>query len=196
MVFNQPGKHDSVSDTRQAQKRKTGRHREGYGYREHTRHSRHASWLPQVFVFTHEEHLNIKLLQKHVSALSHLSVTLLRLDNSTHPINEKPHRCANLPPISCFEHQAFPSTIFFFSITYEACHFPLPGAASIPRGCPNLPIWKQIPLQCSLNCKIQMHISTLKHIQKQKIWKKKSYLWARKRSFMQSMICMCSFNER
>lgn len=107
-----------------------------------TRHSRHAGWLPQVFAFTHEEHLNIKLLQKHVSALAHLSVTPLRLDNSTRPINEKPRRCANLPPISCLEHQTFPSTIFFFSITYEACHFPLPGAASVPHGCPNLPIWK------------------------------------------------------
>lgn len=140
--LNQPRKHNSVSDTRQAQKRKMGRHREAYGTESTTRHSRHASWLPQVFAFTHEEHLNIKLLQKHVSALAHLSVTPLRLDNSTRPINEKPRRCANLPPISCLEHQTFPSTIFFFSITYEACHFPLPGAASVPHGCPNLPIWK------------------------------------------------------
>lgn len=80
-----------------------------------TRHSRHASWLPQVFVFTHEEHLNIKL-QKHVSTLAHLSVTPLRLDNSTRPINEKPQRCANLLNSPNFLHRTsdFPFNHFLF----------------------------------------------------------------------------------
>lgn len=39
-------------------------------------HMQAASWLPQVSIFTHVEHLNFKLLQKHVSSLTHLSVTL------------------------------------------------------------------------------------------------------------------------
>jgi len=51
----------------------------------HSHHVHTASWLPQVSAFTHEEHLNFKLLQKHVSALAHLSVTLQRPDNSTSP---------------------------------------------------------------------------------------------------------------
>lgn len=44
-----------------------------YGAARHSHRVHAASWLPQVFVFTHEEHLNIKLLQKHVSARAHLS---------------------------------------------------------------------------------------------------------------------------
>lgn len=114
VVFIQPRKH-SVSDT--------DRHRRGrqadterlMGTESTTRHSRHASWLPQVFVFTHEEHLNIKL-QKHVSTLAHLSVTPLRLDNSTRPINEKPQRCANLLNSPNFLHRTsdFPFNHFLF----------------------------------------------------------------------------------
>lgn len=79
-----------------------------YSAARHSYHVYAASWLPQVFVFTHEEHLNIKLLQKHVSALAHLSVTLQRLDKSASTINVKLAGCANLPPASCLQRQTFP----------------------------------------------------------------------------------------
>lgn len=111
----------------------------------HRAHTHTARWLPQVSVFTHEEHLNFKLLQKHVSALTRLSVTPQRLDNRTSTINVKLAGCANLPPISCLQHETFLPNAYFFSIIYEACHFPLPKASPYQRGCPNLPNFEAHP---------------------------------------------------
>lgn len=79
-----------------------------YAAARHSHRVHAASWLPQVFVFTHEEHLNIKLLQKHVSALAHLSVSLQRPDKSASTINVKLAGCANLPLVSLLTASDFP----------------------------------------------------------------------------------------
>ena len=89
--------------------------------------------------------MNFKLLQKHVSALTRLSVTPQRLNNRTSTINVKLAGCANLPPISCLQHETFLPNAYFFSIIYEACHFPLPKASPYQRGCPNLPNFEAHP---------------------------------------------------
>lgn len=90
----------------------------------HSYHVHTAIWLPQVFVFTHEEHLNIELLQKHVSALTHLSVILQRFDNGTSAINVKLGGCANLPQFPAHSIRLCLPTCRIFSIIYEPCHFP------------------------------------------------------------------------
>lgn len=107
----------------------------------HSHHIRTASWLPQVSVFTHEEHLNFKLLQKHVSALAHLSVTLQHPDNSTSTINVKLGECANFTPISCLQQQTFLSNVLFFSIIHEACHFPCQKHLHINEDVPICQSW-------------------------------------------------------
>lgn len=98
------------------------------------RHTHTASSLPQVSVFTHQEHLNFILPQKHVSGLTRLSVTPQHADNSTRVINVKLQRCANLPPISCLQYRTRPITCVFFSIMYEACHFPCQKASPYQQG--------------------------------------------------------------
>lgn len=112
-----------------------------YTVARHSHHIHTASWLPQVSVFTHEEHLNFKLLQKHVSALTHLSVTLQRPDNSASTINVKLGGRANLPPISCLQHQTSLSNVYFFSIIYEACHFPCQKPLHIDGDVPICQFW-------------------------------------------------------
>lgn len=120
MYLTPESKGDTLTTRQAGTERLLGK----YTVARHSHHIHTASWLPQVSVFTHEEHLNFKLLQKHVSALTHLSVTLQRPDNSTSTINVKLGGCANLPPISCLQRQTSLSNVYFFSIIYEACHFP------------------------------------------------------------------------
>lgn len=84
-------KHDIRCDTRnewktlKARQAGTGRLMGTFKLHTHT-HTNRASWLPQVSVFTHEEHLNFKL-QKHVLTLSNLSVTLPHPNNSKSSIS-------------------------------------------------------------------------------------------------------------
>lgn len=112
-----------------------------YSAARHSHHIHSASWLPQVSVFTHGEHLNFKLLQKHVSALTHLSVTLQRPDNSMSTINVKLGGCANLPPISCLQRQTFLPNVYFFCIIYEACLFPCQKHPHIEEDVPICRFW-------------------------------------------------------